>query len=178
MTQDPPAPASQRTRWFVLTAVSLGLLLATVDTSILYVVVPLLTDELSASVSESLWIINMYPLVMTGLLLGTGTLGDRFGHKLVFQIGISAFGIASLLAAFSPNAWVLIVARALLAVGAALMLPATLAIIRFTFEDEDERNVAIAVWSSVSIGGIAFGPLVGGLLLEWFEPSWVSFRSA
>lgn len=168
MTQDPPAPASQRTRWFVLTAVSLGLLLATVDTSILYVVVPLLTDELSASVSESLWIINMYPLVMTGLLLGTGTLGDRFGHKLVFQIGISAFGIASPLAAFSPNAWVLIVARALLAVGAALMLPATLAIIRFTFEDEDERNVAIAVWSSVSIGGIAFGPLVGGLLLEWF----------
>ena len=126
MTQDPPAPASQRTRWFVLTAVSLGLLLATVDTSILYVVVPLLMDELSASVSESLWIINMYPLVMTGLLLGTGTLGDRFGHKLVFQIGISAFGIASLLAAFSPNAWVLIVARALLAVGAALMLPATL----------------------------------------------------
>ena len=105
---------------------------------------------------------------MTGLLLGTRTLGDRFGHKLVFQIGISAFGIASLLAAFSPNAWVLIVARALLAVGAALMLPATLAIIRFTFEDEDERNVAIAVWSSVSIGGIAFGPLVGGLLLEWF----------
>ena len=93
---------------------------------------------------------------MTGLLLGTGTLGDRFGHKLVFQIGISAFGRASLLAAFSPNAWVLIVARALLAVGAALMLPATLAIIRFTFEDEDERNVAIAVWSSVSIGGIAF----------------------
>lgn len=168
MTQDPPAPASQRTRWFVLTAVSLGLLLATVDTSILYVVVPLLADELSASVSESLWIINMYPLVMTGLRLGTGTLGDRFGHKLVFQIGISAFGIASLLAAFSPNAWVLIVARALLAVGAALMLPATLAIIRFTFEDEDERNVAIAVWSSVSIGGIAFGPLVGGLLLEWF----------
>lgn len=168
MTQDPPAPASQRTRWFVLTAVSLGLLLATVDTSILYVVMPLLTDELSASVSESLWIINMYPLVMTGLLLGTGTLGDRFGHKLVFQIGISAFGIASLLAAFSPNAWVLIVARALLAVGAALMLPATLAIIRFTFENEDERNVAIAVWSSVSIGGIAFGPLVGGLLLEWF----------
>ncbi len=168
MTQDSLAPASQRARWFVLTAVSLGLLLATVDTSILYVVAPLLTDELSASVSESLWIINMYPLVMTGLLLGTGTLGDRFGHKLVFQIGISAFGIASLLAAFSPNAWVLIVARALLAVGAALMLPATLAIIRFTFEDEDERNVAIAVWSSVSIGGIAFGPLVGGLLLEWF----------
>ena len=61
MTQDPPAPASQRTRWFVLIAVSLGLLLATVDTSILYVVMPLLTDELSASVSESLWIINMYP---------------------------------------------------------------------------------------------------------------------
>ncbi|MDU4692836.1 MAG: hypothetical protein E6Y12_04010 [Dermabacter sp.] len=70
-------------------------------------VVPLLTDELSVSISESLWIINMYPLVMTGLLLGTGTLGDRFGHKLVFQIGMSAFGIASLLAAFSPNAWVL-----------------------------------------------------------------------
>lgn len=76
MTQDPPAPASQRTQWFVLTAVSLGLLLATVDTSILYVVAPLLTDELSASVSESLWIINMYPLVMTGLLGSAPSLVD------------------------------------------------------------------------------------------------------
>lgn len=155
-------------RWIVLTAVSLGLLLATIDTSILYIAVPVLERALGATTSESLWIINMYPLVMTGLLLGTGTLGDRYGHKRVFLIGIALFGLASLIAAFSPNPEVLIFSRALLAVGAALMLPATLAIIRFTFDDERERNIAIAVWSSVSIGGIAFGPLFGGLLLEWF----------
>lgn len=155
-------------RWLVLTAVSLGLLLATLDTSILYIAVPPLTVDLGASTSESLWIINTYPLVMTGLLLGTGTLGDRYGHKRVFQYGIVLFGVASLVAAFSPSPGVLIFARGLLAVGAALMLPATLAIIRVTFGDEKEWNFAIAVWSSVSIGGIAFGPLVGGLLLEWF----------
>ena len=157
-----------RGRWLVLTAVSLGLLLATIDTSILYIAVPVLETDLGASTSQSLWIINTYPLVMTGLLLGTGTLGDRYGHKRVFQIGIVLFGAASLIAAFSPTPEELIFARALLAVGAALMLPATLAIIRLTFDDERERNIAIAVWSSVSIGGIAFGPLVGGLLLEWF----------
>ncbi|PMB97898.1 MFS transporter [Brevibacterium luteolum] len=155
-------------RWLVLTAVSLGLLLATLDTSILYIAVPPLTVDLGATTSESLWIINTYPLEMTGLLLGTGTLGDRYGHKRVFQYGIVLFGVASLVAAFSPSPGVLIFARGLLAVGAALMLPATLAIIRVTFGDEKERNFAIAVWSSVSIGGIAFGPLVGGLLLEWF----------
>ncbi|WP_270618494.1 MFS transporter [Micrococcus luteus] len=168
---DTPAPAdtrAQRGRWIVLTAVSLGLLLATIDTSILYIAVPVLVDALGASTSESLWIINMYPLVMTGLLLGTGTLGDRYGHKRVFLLGIALFGLASLIAAFSPTPGILIFSRALLAVGAALMLPATLAIIRMTFDDERERNIAIAVWSSVSIGGIAFGPLVGGLLLEWF----------
>lgn len=155
-------------RWLVLTAVSLGLLLATLDTSILYIAVPPLTVDLGVTTSESLWIINTYPLVMTGLLLGTGTLGDRYGHKRVFQYGIVLFGVASLVAAFSPSPGVLIFARGLLAVGAALMLPATLAITRVTFGDEKERNFAIAVWSSVSIGGIAFGPLVGGLLLEWF----------
>ncbi|MDK8624920.1 MFS transporter [Corynebacterium appendicis] len=168
---DTPAPAdtrAQRGRWIVLTAVSLGLLLATIDTSILYIAVPVLEDALGASTSESLWIINMYPLVMTGLLLGTGTLGDRYGHKRVFLLGIALFGLASLIAAFSPTPGILIFSRALLAIGAALMLPATLAIIRITFDDERERNIAIAVWSSVSIGGIAFGPLVGGLLLEWF----------
>jgi len=159
---------SVRGRWFVLTAVSLGLLLATIDTSILYIAVPVLESDLGASTSQSLWIINTYPLVMTGLLLGTGALGDRYGHKRVFQIGIVVFGAASLIAAFSPTPEVLILSRALLAVGAALMLPATLAIIRVTFDDDRERNIAIATWSSVSIGGIAFGPLVGGLLLEWF----------
>ncbi|XTZ13660.1 MFS transporter [Micromonospora echinospora] len=169
-TETPSSSASRTEpgRWIVLTAVSLGLLLATIDTSILYIAVPVLEDSLAATTSESLWIINMYPLVMTGLLLGTGTLGDRFGHKRVFLLGIALFGLASLVAAFAPTPDILIFARALLAVGAALMLPATLAIIRITFDDERERNIAIAVWSSVSIGGIAFGPLVGGLLLERF----------
>nr|WP_262925662.1 MFS transporter [Kocuria atrinae] len=108
----PSEVRAERGRWIVLTAVSLGLLLATIDTSILYIAVPVLEDALGASTSESLWIINMYPLVMTGLLLGTGTLGDRYGHKRVFLIGIALFGLASLVAAFSPTPGILIFSRA------------------------------------------------------------------
>ncbi len=83
---------------------------------------------------------------MAGLLLGTGTLGDRIGHRRMFLIGLVLFGVASIVAAYSPTAEILIGARAFLAVGAAAMMPATLALIRVTFEDDRERNIAIAIW--------------------------------
>ncbi|WP_440708524.1 MFS transporter [Herbiconiux sp. YIM B11900] len=156
------------TRWILLATVSAGLLLITIDNSVLYTALPTLTRELGANATEGLWIINAYPLVMAGLLLGAGTLGDRIGHKRMFVIGLVVFGAASVLAAFSPTPEVLIGARGLLAVGAAAMMPATLALIRVSFDDQRERNIAISVWGSVAVVGAALGPIVGGALLEVF----------
>ncbi|MGW5866481.1 MFS transporter [Streptomyces sp. NPDC055239] len=155
-------------RWLLLAVVSAGLLLITLDNSILYAALPTLVEELGASSSEGLWIINAYPVVMAGLLLGSGTLGDRVGHRRMFLIGLVVFGMASLTAAFSPTPETLIAARVFLAVGAAVMMPATLALIRITFEDERERNVAIAVWGTLAIVGSALGPIISGLLLQSF----------
>ena len=135
-------------RWVLLVTVAFGLLLITLDNSILYTALPTLTVDLGASASQGLWIINAYPLVMAGLLLGSGTLGDRFGHRRLFLVGLTLFGAASLVAAFSPTPEVLIGARALLAVGAACMMPATLALIRLGFDDVRERNIAIAIWAA------------------------------
>jgi DHA2 family multidrug resistance protein-like MFS transporter len=155
-------------RWLVLAIVSSALFLIVIDMTVLYTALPRLTHDLAASASEKLWIVNAYALVVAGLLPGMGALGDRLGHKPLFIAGLIVFGIASLAAAFSPAPLVLIGARALLAVGAAMMMPATLSIIRHTFEDERERSLAIGIWAAVASGGAAFGPVVGGILLEFF----------
>lgn len=155
-------------RWSFFAVVSLGLLMVGLDNSILYTALPQLTQQLHATDMQQLWIINAYTLVLSGLLLGTGTLGDRIGHRLMFLIGLATFGTASLVAAYSPNAWLLISGRALLGLGAAIMLPSTLALIRLTFPNEVERNKAIGIWSSVAVVGAAAGPTVGGFLLEHF----------
>ncbi len=160
--------ATAARRWWLLVTVGAGLLLITLDNSILYTALPTLTAELEASGSEALWIINAYPVVMAGLLLGAGTLGDRVGHRRMFVSGLIIFGLASVAAAFAPTPEILIAARALLAVGAASMMPATLALIRLAFDDARERNIAIAVWGSLSVVGAALGPILGGLLLERF----------
>lgn len=139
-----------------------------IDNSILYTALPELREQLQMTETQGLWIINAYPLVLAGLLLGTGTLGDRVGHRRMFLTGLILFGAASLAAAFAPDAWSLIAARAALGLGAAVMMPATLALIRITFTDERERNTAIGVWGSVAVIGAAVGPVVGGLLLEYF----------
>ncbi|TDX79111.1 DHA2 family multidrug resistance protein-like MFS transporter [Rathayibacter sp. PhB151] len=163
---------NSRERWAVLATVAAGLLLISLDNSILYTALPTLVDELGATSSESLWIINAYPVVMAGLLLGAGTLGDRVGHRRMFLIGLVVFGAASLAAAFSPTPEFLIASRAVLAVGAAAMMPATLALIRLTFEDERERNIGIGVWGSMAVVGSSLGPILSGLLLSQF--SWGS----
>ncbi|QEI04915.1 MFS transporter [Pigmentiphaga aceris] len=155
-------------RWLVLAVVSAALLLIVVDMTVLYTALPRLTHDLHASTSEKLWIINAYALVVSGLLLGMGTLGDRLGHKRLFMAGLGVFGLASLAAAYAPSASLLVVARGFLGVGAAMMMPATLSIIRVTFEDERERGFAIGIWAAVASGGAALGPIIGGALLEHF----------
>ncbi|SFE53404.1 MFS transporter, DHA2 family, multidrug resistance protein [Paenibacillus algorifonticola] len=155
-------------RWLVLVIVSSALLLIVMDMTILYTALPSLTHDLGASASEKLWILNGYSLVMAGLLPAMGTLGDRLGHKKIFSLGLLVFTAASLLAAFSPDPYVLVVGRVLLAVGASMMMPATLSIIRITFTNGRELGLAIGIWGSVASGGAGLGPIVGGLLLEHF----------
>jgi DHA2 family multidrug resistance protein-like MFS transporter len=159
---------SKTRRWLVLATVSAGLLMVSVDTTVLYTALPTLTRDLQADAAQKLWIINAYPLVMAGLLLGAGTLGDRIGHKRMFLTGLALFAAASLLAAFAPSPPVLIAARAFLAVGAAAMLPATASLIRITFDDERERGIAIGAWGTMAVLGAALGPIVGGLMLAHF----------
>jgi len=159
---------SKAGRWLILLVVSSALFLIVIDMTVLHTALPTLTRDLRASASQKLWIINAYALVVAGLLPGLGSLGDRVGHQRMFSLGLVVFGLASLLAAYSPSAPVLIGGRTLLAVGAAMMMPATLAIVRVTFTDERERALAIGVWGAVASGGAAIGPLIGGALLEYF----------
>lgn len=158
----------KQNRWLVLAIVSSALFLIVVDMTVLYTALPTLTHDLAASASQKLWIVNAYALVVAGLLPGLGALGDRVGHKPMFMGGLAVFGLASLLAAYAPTPAILIGARALLAVGAAMMMPATLSIIRITFTDQRERSIAIGIWAAVASGGAAFGPVIGGVLLEYF----------
>ncbi|RYJ61314.1 MFS transporter [Pseudomonas songnenensis] len=155
-------------RWLVLGILSSALLLIVIDMTVIYLALPSLTYELRASANEKLWIVNAYALTVAGLLPGMGALGDRFSHKRMFIAGLVVFGCASLGAAFSPTPELLIGARVALAVGAAMMMPATLAIIRHVFEDARERALAFGIWAAIASGGAAFGPVVGGVLLEHF----------
>ncbi|WP_283178994.1 MFS transporter [Gemmobacter sp. 24YEA27] len=159
---------SAANRWLVLAIISSALFLIVIDMTVLYTALPRLTHDLGATATEKLWIVNAYPLVVAGLLPGLGTLGDRLGHKQMFLAGLCVFGLASVVAAFSPTPSMLIFARVLLALGAAMMMPATLSLIRLTFTDEKERAFAIGIWAAVASGGAALGPVVGGVLLEWF----------
>lgn len=155
-------------RWLILALISSALFLIVIDMTVLYTALPRLTQALDATASEKLWIVNAYPLVVAGLLPGAGMLSDRIGHKKLFITGLPVFAVASLCAAFSINAEGLIASRAFLAVGAAMMMPATLSIVRHVFTEPGERALAIGIWSAVISGGAAIGPIVGGLLLEYF----------
>ncbi|PHM25591.1 DHA2 family multidrug resistance protein-like MFS transporter [Xenorhabdus ehlersii] len=155
-------------RWLVLAIISSALFLVVIDMTVLYTALPRLTHDLHASASEKLWIMNAYTLTIAGLLPAMGALSDRFGAKKLFTNGLAIFGVASLMAAFSPNPATLIAARVVLAFGAAMMMPATLAIVRQAFEDPNERALAIGIWSAIASGGAALGPVIGGFLLEYY----------
>ncbi|MCX4740076.1 MFS transporter [Streptomyces antibioticus] len=155
-------------RWVVLVVLCVSLLLVAVDATVLHVAVPAVTEDLRPGAIELLWIVDTYPLVCAALLILFGTLGDRVGRRRVLLLGYALFGVASALAAFAPNAQVLIVARGLLGVGGAMIMPATLSILRHVFPDRRERALAIGIWSAVAAVGAAVGPLLGGFLLEHF----------
>ncbi|MFF8320247.1 MFS transporter [Streptomyces bobili] len=155
-------------RWVVLVVLCVSLLLVAVDATVLHVAVPAVTEDLRPGGIELLWIVDTYPLVCASLLILFGTLGDRVGRRRILLLGYTLFGVASAMAAFAGTAEVLIVARALLGVGGAMIMPATLSILRQVFPDRRERALAIGIWSAVAAVGAAVGPLLGGFLLEHF----------
>lgn len=159
---------TEKNPWLVLAIVSAGLFLVGIDMTVLNVALPILAHELHATTSDKLWMVNAYSLILAGLLPGFGTLSDRIGHRRMFVAGLTVFGVSSAVAAFSPNPATLIVSRGLLAVGAAMMLPATISIIRVVFTRDQERAVAIGIWGSISAGATALGPILGGFLLDHF----------
>ncbi|EPD61572.1 MFS transporter [Streptomyces sp. HGB0020] len=155
-------------RWVVLVVLCVSLLLVAVDATVLHVAVPAVTEDLRPGAMELLWIVDVYPLVCASLLILFGTLGDRVGRRRILLLGYALFGLASALAALARDPQVLILARALLGVGGAMIMPATLSILRQVFPDRRERALAIGVWSAVAAVGAAVGPLLGGFLLEHF----------
>ncbi|MGW0758108.1 MFS transporter [Streptomyces sp. NPDC002814] len=155
-------------RWVVLVVLCVSLLLVAVDATVLHVAVPAVTEDLKPGGIELLWIVDIYPLVCASLLILFGTLGDRVGRRRILLLGYGLFGVASAMAALADTAQVLIAARALLGVGGAMIMPATLSILRQVFPDRRERALAIGIWSAVAAVGAAVGPLLGGFLLEHF----------
>src|SRR6266568_8868544 len=157
-----------RREWVGLAVIALPCVLYAMDLTVLNLAVPHLSADLKPTSAQLLWILDIYGFLVAGSLITMGTLGDRIGRRRLLLSGAAAFGVASLLAALSTSAGMLIAARALLGVAGATVAPSTLSLIRNMFLDPRQRTVAISVWiTSFSVGG-AIGPLAGGLLLQWF----------
>jgi MFS transporter, DHA2 family, multidrug resistance protein len=164
-----PAPAKAgRREWLALAVIALPCVVYAMDLTVLNLALPALSEDLQPSSPQLLWIVDIYGFLVAGLLITMGTLGDRIGRRRLLLIGAAAFGVASVLAALSTSAEMLIAARALLGVAAATLAPSTLSLIRNMFADPQERTFAIGVWITSFSAGAAIGPLVGGLLLERF----------
>lgn len=154
--------------WVGLAVLTVPALLASMDLSVLFMAAPWLSADLQPGGSQLLWIMDVYGFLMAGLLITMGTVGDRIGRRRLLMLGALAFGAASLLAAYSTSAEMLIAARALLGVGGATLAPSTLALIRNMFHDDSQRRTAVAIWAGAFSAGAPLGSIVGGLLVEHF----------
>ncbi len=162
-----PARAGRR-EWIGLAVIALPCLLYSMDLTVLNLALPALSADLAPTSSQLLWIVDIYGFLVAGMLITMGTLGDRIGRRRLLLIGAAAFGIASTIAAFSTSAEMLIAMRALLGLAGATLAPSTLSLIRNMFHDPQQRTVAIGVWISSYSAGAAIGPVLGGVLLEYF----------
>jgi DHA2 family multidrug resistance protein-like MFS transporter len=168
MSDTVDAPRATRREWIGLAVLALPCLLYAMDLTVLNLAVPHLSADLQPSSTQLLWIVDIYGFLVAGSLVTMGTLGDRIGRRRLLLIGAAAFGTASVLAAWSTSAELLIATRALLGVAGATAAPSTLSLIRNMFLDPRQRTVGVSVWlTSFAVGG-AIGPLLGGVLLEWF----------
>jgi DHA2 family multidrug resistance protein-like MFS transporter len=162
------APRAGRRAWFALAVLMLPVLLVSVDNTVLNFALPAISSALTPTGTQLLWIVDIYPLVLAGLLVSMGSLGDRIGRRRLLLIGSIGFGVVSVAAAFAPSAELLIAARAALGFFGAMLMPSTLSLLRNIFLDRDQRRFAIAVWASGFAAGSALGPIVGGIILEHF----------
>jgi DHA2 family multidrug resistance protein-like MFS transporter len=157
-----------RREWIGLSVLALACLLYSMDLTVLYLALPSLSADLRPTSTQLLWISDIYGFMVAGFLITMGTLGDRIGRRRLLMIGAAAFGVASVVAAFSSSAEMLIATRAVLGIAGATLAPSTLSLIRSMFHDPDQRRTAIGVWiTSFSVGG-AIGPLLGGVMIERF----------
>src|SRR5512145_2618073 len=163
-----PGQKATRREWIGLAVIALPCMLYSMDLTVLNLAVPQLSVDLQPTSAQLLWIIDIYGFLVAGSLITMGTLGDRIGRRRLLMIGAAAFGIGSVLAAFSTSAEMLIATRALLGLAGATLAPSTLSLIRNMFLDPHQRTFAIGVWvTSYSVGG-AIGPLLGGIVLQYF----------
>ena len=167
MTSTTP-PRAGRREWIGLAVLALACLLYVMDLTVLHLAVPSISEDLRPSSSQLLWIIDIYGFMVAGFLVTMGTLGDRVGRRRLLLVGAAAFGVLSVLAAFSTSPEMLIASRALLGIAGATLAPSTLSLIFTMFQDPGQRARAIAVWISAFSAGSAIGPVLGGVLLEQF----------
>lgn len=160
---------TKRQRWAALALLSAGLVMITIDMTILFIALPKLTAELRSTTMEQLWIVDIYPLILAGLLIPMSAVADRIGRRQALLIGFTLFGLVSLLVLFATSSAMVIGLRAMLGVAGALIMPTTLSMVRSIFTDPMERTRALAVWSMFAEVGAIIGPLVGGTLLEFFS---------
>ncbi|GAA0913778.1 MFS transporter [Nonomuraea longicatena] len=165
-------PTATRRRWAGLAVLSASLLLVVMDITILNVALPAISADLRPDAMQLLWMVDAYPLVLSGLLVTVSGLGDRWGRKKMLLSGFAVFGLASTLILLADGPLAVIAVRALLGVGGAMIMPSTLSMIRTLFTDPRERATALGVWGAMAAVGGALGPILGGLLLENF--SWHS----
>jgi EmrB/QacA subfamily drug resistance transporter len=162
-------------RWWTLVAVSLATFMTYLDNNIVNVAIPTIQRSLHLSVAGLEWVVSGYVLVFAGLMLVGGRLADVFGRRRVFLIGLSVFTLSSLAAGLATSGGMLIAFRAVQGLGAALLVPTTLAIIIATFDDVRERTRAIGIWTAISALALAFGPLIGGFISQNFHWGWIFF---
>jgi DHA2 family multidrug resistance protein-like MFS transporter len=163
------APKAGRREWIGLAVIALPCLLYAMDLTVLNLALPRLSADLQPTGAQLLWIVDIYGFFVAGMLITMGNLGDRIGRRRLLLIGAAAFGLASVLAAFSTSAPMLIAARAILGIAGATLAPSTLSLIRNMFLDPGQRTVAIGVWISSYSVGSAIGPLLGGVVLQHFR---------
>ena len=168
MSTSGSAARAGRREWLGLAALALPTLVVSIDIGVLFLALPQLSADLGASGVQQLWIADIYGFLMAGFLVTMGSLGDRIGRRKLLLIGVSIFGVLSILAAYSSSAEMLIACRALMGIAGATLMPSTLALISNMFRDDGQRRTAIAAWMSCMMLGSALGPVVGGLLLAHF----------
>ncbi len=166
--------AEENKKWWTLGAVSFGLFMIMLDNTIVNVALPSIQSDLHIGISELEWVVNGYALTFAVLMLTGGKLADLFGRRLIFIVGLVIFTAASLACGLAPSAGFLIGARVVQGVGSAMMNPATLSIITATFPPR-QRGMAIGIWAGVSALALAIGPLVGGVITQQIDWSWIFF---